>query len=122
MKAQKFFGLVLILALLAALNVTTVTSFAQPGFLRQAQDRLPDPGPERGFDNSLGAIWDSPGPPEIPATTRAKVSQAQQPIIIDHTCTDLNKIPDVVSGYESITRTAALIANAYTVYLPLVLR
>jgi hypothetical protein len=28
----------------------------------------------------------------------------------------------VVPGYESVTSTAALIANAYTVYLPLVLR
>ncbi|MCK4452105.1 MAG: hypothetical protein KAX26_16150, partial [Anaerolineae bacterium] len=31
------------------------SNFARPAFLRQAQDRLPDPGQKRGFGNPLGA-------------------------------------------------------------------
>jgi len=65
MKAHKFFGLVLALALLVTLN--------------------------RAIATSASATHQDSGPLPPP---RTESSQAQQPIIIDHTCTNLNKVPD----------------------------
>ena len=39
------------------------SAFLKTGSLRQAQGRLPDSGPKRGFDNPLGAILDLPSLP-----------------------------------------------------------
>jgi uncharacterized repeat protein (TIGR01451 family) len=67
----KFFGLVLVLALLVTLGgaIAALGSTAYQGV-----GLLPSPS--------------------HPVTAAAKESQAQQAIIIDHTCTDLGKIPE----------------------------
>ena len=64
MQTQRLLGLLLVLALLVTLNRAVITSAS---------------------DESS---------PEGPATTQPADGQAQQAIIIDHTCTDLSKIPD----------------------------
>ncbi|MDY6877358.1 MAG: DUF11 domain-containing protein [Chloroflexota bacterium] len=72
MKAYKFFGIVIALTLLMTLS-RAVSSSAST-----YQD--PEPFP--------------PSPHRVSTPARAKSSQAQQPIIIDHTCTDLSQIPE----------------------------
>jgi len=72
MKAQKFFGLVLVLVLLVTLSRAMVTSASTP----QDPESLP------------------PTTHRVSAPARAESSQAQQAIIIDHTCTDLSKVPE----------------------------
>jgi len=91
MKAYKFFGPVLALALSVTLNRATVTSASTT-----YRDPRPLPRLPREYSRS-GATHDAAGDEnlsKIPATTTAKASQAQEAIIIDHTCTDLSKIPE----------------------------
>ena len=90
MKVQEFSGLVLALALLAMLNGAIVTSasttYPDPGLLAPTTytHEIPDLDVE---------AYESEKSAEVPATTTAQNSAAS-PIIIDHTCTDLSKIPD----------------------------
>ncbi|MBL7063151.1 MAG: DUF11 domain-containing protein [Anaerolineae bacterium] len=75
MKAQKFFGMFLVLALLMTLNGAIVTSAS----------------------TTRTTVRDTTGdenPVEASATARTENRLTQQPIIVDHTCTDLSKIPD----------------------------
>ncbi len=90
MKVQEFFGLVLALALLTTLSGAIVTSasttYPDPGLLAPTTytHGIPDPDVE---------AYKSEKSAEVPATTTAQNSAAS-PIIIDHTYTDLSKIPD----------------------------
>jgi len=77
MKAQRSFGLILVLALLTALGGVVVASTP---FSATTQSGVPDAAGAEGHVKVAG-------------TTGAESSQAQQAIIIDHTCTDLSKIP-----------------------------
>jgi len=75
MKAQRLFGMVLVLALLMTLNGAIITSASTTR--TAARDATGDENPV-----------------EASATARTENRLTQQPIIVDHTCTDLSKIPD----------------------------
>jgi len=87
MKVQRFSGVVVVLALLVALSRVMVASASTtdqgptspPAITHRVTDR-----DATGDESSV----------EASATTGAEDGQAQQAIVIDHTCTDLSKIPD----------------------------
>jgi hypothetical protein len=83
MKAHKFFGSFLVLTLLVTLAGAVVASassglFSPTMVAHQALDR--------GVESYDGEGWG------IPTTNIAQA--ATGPIVIDHTCTDISKIPD----------------------------
>ena len=86
MKAQKFFGLILVLTLLGVLSGAVVTAASAT-----RQDIEPLLSTTHG--GAARDVAESESLPKVPAMTRAEASQAQQPIIIDHTCTDIAAIP-----------------------------
>lgn len=77
MKTQRFFRLVLVLALTMLGGVVAVAS-APLGIVTQ------DEAPAASEEDVIGGS----------AIVGVVAAQAQEPIIIDHTCTDLSQIPD----------------------------
>ncbi len=75
MKAQKFFSMILVLTLLVT-AMTLGRAMVTSASIHQDPEPLP------------------PTPHRVPAPVRAESSQAQQPIIADHTCMDLSEIPE----------------------------
>ena len=75
MKAQKFFGMVLVLTLLV-----TAMTLGRAMVTSASTHQDPEPLP--------------PITHRVPAPAGAESSQAQQPIIADHTCTDLSEVPE----------------------------
>ena len=75
MKAQKFFSMVLVLTLLV-----TAMTLGRAMVTSASTHQDPEPLP--------------PITHRVPAPAGAESSQAQQPIIADHTCTDLSEVPE----------------------------
>jgi uncharacterized repeat protein (TIGR01451 family) len=78
MKTQRFSRLILVLALTTTLGGVVAVASAPPGTVAQ------DDAPAASDEDVIGVSG-------MPGTVAA---QAQEPIIIDHTCTDLSQIPD----------------------------
>lgn len=75
MRTQRFFGLTLVLVILVVLSGVVPVSVSAT---------YPDPDGQAH----------RPGPPaKVPTTSTAQSRAASQPIIIDHTCTDITAVP-----------------------------